>query len=54
MSRTPRHLRDVTDPELSSRLSRRTMLGVAAGTGAAASVPASSSSPARSPRRPRA
>ena len=31
MSRTPRHLRDVTDPELSSRLSRRNMLGVAAG-----------------------
>lgn len=43
MSRTPRHLRDVTDPELSSRLSRRNMLGVAAGTGAAALLAAAAS-----------
>ncbi|MEW2110377.1 sugar phosphate isomerase/epimerase family protein [Streptomyces albidoflavus] len=43
MSRTPRHLRDVTDPELSIRLSRRNMLGVAAGTGAAALLAAAAS-----------
>lgn len=36
MSRTPRHIRDAFDPELAHKLSRRNMLGVAAGVSAAA------------------